>query len=85
MEEKLIGRITHYFNNIGVGVIEVTEGTLKDSDTIHIKGATSDFEQKVSSMQIEHQSVKVAKAGQSVGLKTEQPVRENDQVYLVTE
>lgn len=85
MEEKLIGRITHYFNNIGVGVIEITEDKLKDGETIHLKGATTDFEQTVSSMQIEHENVQVAQAGQSVGLKTEQPVREGDQVYLVKE
>ena len=85
MEEKLIGKITHYFTNIGVGVIEITEDNLRVGDSIHIKGATTDFEQKIESMQIEHENVEEAKAGQTIGLKTEQSVRENDQVYKIVE
>jgi len=85
MEEKLIGKVTHYFTNIGVGVIEITKNTLKAGDTIHIKGATTDFEQKVESIQVEHENVKQAKAGQAIGLKVEQAVRENDEVYKIVE
>ncbi|OGZ35781.1 MAG: hypothetical protein A3E90_01425 [Candidatus Portnoybacteria bacterium RIFCSPHIGHO2_12_FULL_40_11] len=85
MEEKLIGKVTHYFTNIGVGVIEITEDNLRVGDSIHIKGATTDFEQKIESMQIEHENVEEAKAGQTIGLKTEQSVRENDQVYKIVE
>ncbi|OGZ37304.1 MAG: hypothetical protein A3A94_03405 [Candidatus Portnoybacteria bacterium RIFCSPLOWO2_01_FULL_43_11] len=85
MEEKLIGKVTHYFTNIGVGVIEITEEILKVGDSIHVKGATTDFEQKIESMQIEHENVEEAKAGQTIGLKTEQSVRENDQVYKIVE
>jgi len=84
-EEKLIGKITHYFTNIGVGVIEVTEGELKVGDKIHIKGATSDFEQTVDSMQIEHENVEVAKKGDAIGLKVEQQVREGDEIYKAAE
>ncbi len=84
-EEKLIGKITHYFTNIGVGVIELTDGNLKVGDKIHIKGATSDFEQNVDSMQVEHENVENAKKGQAVGLKVEQQVREGDEVYLAAE
>ncbi|MFH1461073.1 MAG: EF-Tu/IF-2/RF-3 family GTPase [Patescibacteria group bacterium] len=85
MEEKLVGKITHYFTNIGVGVIEVTNGKLKKGDKIHIKGATTDFEQSIDSMQIEHENVEKAKKGEAAGLKVEQQVREGDEVYLVTE
>ena len=83
MEEKLIGRITHYFTNIGVAVLELTDGKLSVGDKIHIKGATSDFEQMIDSMQIEHESVEKAKKGDAVGLKVEQQVRESDDVYRV--
>jgi len=85
MEEKLIGKITHYFTNIGVGVIEITTGDLKVGDKIHIKGATSDFEQTIDSMQIEHESIEKAKKGDAVGLKADQQVREGDQVFKVVE
>jgi len=85
MEEKLIGKITHYFNKIGVGVIEISEGKLKAGDKIHIKGATTDFEQSVSSMQIEHETVEKASAGQAIGMKVEQAVHEGDEVYKIEE
>lgn len=85
MEEKLIGKITHYFTNIGVAIIEIAEGGLSVGDKVHIKGATSDFEQVVESMQIEHESVEKAKKGQTIGLKAEQQVREGDQVFKIVE
>jgi len=81
-EEKLIGKVSHYFTKISVGIIEL-EDTVKVGDTIHIKGATTDFTQQVESMQIEHESINEAKAGQSIGLKINEPVRENDKVYKV--
>ena len=83
MEEKLVGKITHYFTNIGVGVIEVTDGSLKVGDKIHIKGATSDFEMDVKEMQIDHESVDTAKKGQAVGMKVDEQVREGDEVFLI--
>lgn len=82
-DEKKIGKVTHYFSKIGVGVMELS-GELKVGDKIHIKGATTDFEQKVDSMQIEHENVEKAKKGQSIGLKVSEPVREHDKVYKVT-
>lgn len=82
MEEKLIGKITHYFSNIGVGIIELSD-ELKVGDTIHVKGATSEFEQNVDSMQVEHQDIEKAKKGDAVGIKVKDKVREGDEVYLI--
>lgn len=84
MEEE-IGKITHYFAKINVGVIELDKGELHVGDTIHIKGHTTDFYQKVQSMQIEHQATPSIKKGESAGLKVESPVREHDLVLLVKE
>lgn len=84
MAEKPVGKVTHYFTNIGVAVIEL-EDELRVGDVIHIKGHTSDFEEKVASIQIEHQSVEKADVGQAVGLKVSQHVREHDAVYKVIE
>ena len=75
-----IGRITHFFSKICVAVIELTD-PLNVGDTIALKGPSTDFEQVVESMQIEHQNVQSAKAGQSIGLKVAERVRENDLVY----
>ena len=84
MEEE-IGRITHYFSKINVGVLELSKGKLQIGDTIHFKGHTTDFYQKVESMQIEHKPVEVAEPGEPIGFKVESPVRENDLVFKVTE
>jgi putative protease len=81
-EGKLIGKVTHYFSKIGVAVIELSD-TLKVNDTIRIVGGETDFNQVVESMEIEHQKVKIAKAGESVGLKVSQKVREGYKVYKI--
>lgn len=84
MPEKLVGRVTHYYKRIGVAVVEVS-GRLRVGDTIHVKGATTDFEQTVDSMEIEHEPIGVAQAGQLIGLKIANKVRGSDGVYLVKE
>lgn len=75
-----IGHITHFFSKISVAVVELT-GTLAVGDTIVVKGPTTDFEQVVDSMQIEHENVERAEAGQSIGMKVAERVREKDIVY----
>jgi putative protease len=84
MEEKLIGKITHYYNKINVAIVELS-ATVKIGDKIHIKGHATDFEQTVSSMQIEHQNIETAKKGDVIGLKVDQKVKEGDLVYVVKE
>ncbi|MEO0142318.1 MAG: hypothetical protein ABIL70_07340 [candidate division WOR-3 bacterium] len=83
--EKLIGVVTHYFNKIGVAVIEITDDELNIGDTIHIKGHTTDFKQVVNSMQIEHKPIEKAKKGESIGMKVDSVVHEKDQVFKVIE
>ena len=75
-----VGHITHFFAKISVAVVELTV-PLAVGDRILIKGPTTDFEQVVESMQIEHQNIERAEAGQSIGLKIEQRVRGKDIVY----
>ncbi|MCX8171121.1 MAG: translation elongation factor-like protein [Candidatus Bathyarchaeota archaeon] len=82
LELKEVGKVTHYFTKIGVAVISLTD-TLSVGDRILIKGMTTNFEQSVESMQIEHKNVNVAYRGQSVGLKVNQRVREGDKVYKI--
>lgn len=82
MEEKLIGKITHFYGRLNVGIIELSD-VLKVGDTIHIKGHTSDFTQQVSSMQVEHTSVDEAKPGDVIGIKVDQKIHLNDAVYKV--
>lgn len=78
---KQIGKITHYYNNIGVGVIAL-DGKIAAGDTIVIAGRGHEFEQTVNSMQVEHKEVDKAKSGDDVGLKVDQAVKPGDAVYL---
>jgi len=78
-----IGEIENFFSNISVAVLNVTDGTLKIGDKIKIKGATTDFEMQVKSMQIDRKDVESVKAGQKVGIKVPDRVRPKDEVFLV--
>ena len=84
MEDE-IGKITHYFSKIDVGIIKLSKGKLKVGDTIRIKGHTSDLTQEVESLQMEHESVDSISVGDEAGLKVKNPVRVKDKVFLVTE
>ncbi|MBI5287269.1 MAG: translation elongation factor-like protein [Deltaproteobacteria bacterium] len=84
MKEERIGIVSHYYTHLGVAAV-VLEGELAVGDTIHIKGHTSDFTQKVESIQIEHRDVTLAKNGDNVGIRVKEHAREHDVVYKVVE
>lgn len=83
MAEELVGTVSDYFARIEVIGIELV-GTLKVGDTIHIQGHTTDLEQVVESMQIEHEQVEEAKAGDAVGIRVKDRCRKGDKIYKVT-
>ena len=83
MAEQLIGQVTHYFSKAGVAAVKITEGELRVGDTIHVVGHTSDFTQKVESMQVEHEAIEMAKVGDEIGLKIIEHAREHDNVFRV--
>lgn len=77
-----IGRITHFFSKAGVAIIELS-ATVNKGDKIVIRGSTTNIEQTIDSMEIEHKQILNAIAGQSIGLKVSGHVREGDVVYKV--
>ena len=81
--KKQIGEITHFFDHISVAVVKLSD-KVKEGEKILVDGATTSFEQTVSSMQVEHKQVKEAKKGESIGLKVADKVRPGDKVYRVT-
>lgn len=81
-EEKEIGKITHYFDKISVGVINLSS-SLKVGQTIRVKGVNEDFEQEIESMQLDHKDVKTAKKGDLVAIKVNNPVHKNDKILSV--
>jgi len=84
MEEKLIGKVTHFYGKPSVGMIALSDA-LKVGDTIRVKGKNLDFTQKITSMRIEFTDVNEAKAGDLIGTKVDQKVHKDDEVYKVTE
>ena len=79
--EERIGIVTHYYGDLSVAAVTLESGGLRVGDTIHVVGHTSDFRQRVESMQLEHESVAQAAPGQEIGLKVTAHAREHDVVY----
>ena len=81
--EERIGVVTHYYTHLGVAIIQLETGMLREGETVHIKGHTSDFMQPVGSMELNHVHVSTTRAGESFGLKVKEHAREHDVVYRV--
>lgn len=79
-----IGKVTHYYDKIGVAVVEVKNQPLKVGDTVKFTGHDQEFTQTIVSLQIEHEKVKQVPAGETAGLKVDKPVKEGDELYLAT-
>ncbi|KXA90427.1 translation elongation factor-like protein [candidate division MSBL1 archaeon SCGC-AAA259B11] len=82
VEKEKVGEVTHYFTDISVGVIDLS-GTVEIGDKISIEGATTNFQQEIESMEIEHEDVEKAGAGDAIGIKVKDRVREGDIVYRI--
>ena len=77
-----IGTVTHYFAHVSVAVVKLDPGTtLRVGDNIHIKGHTSDFGQRVDSLQIGHAQVDEVGPNDDFGMKVKDHAREHDVVY----
>lgn len=85
IHERKIGTVSHWYSRLGVAAIDLTEGDLHVGDRVHVLGHTTDLVQPVRSLQIHHHFVQEAHAGESVGVKMGEHVREHDDVYLVSE
>lgn len=83
MPEIEVGRVNDFFAHIGVAGVDLS-GALAVGDTIHITGHSTDLQQTVESLQVEHQAVSRAGAGASVGIKVRERCRRGDHVFKVT-
>jgi putative protease len=83
MEEEKVGKVEKFFVKPSVAAIEVTAGVLKPGDKLHFKGHTTDFEETITSMQMDNQPIEEARPGDLIGIKVKERVRENDTVYKV--
>ena len=80
-EEVEVGKVSIFFAKPSVAAVEITSGTLTVGDSVRFKGATTNFDQRIESMEIDRKPVPNAAAGQSVGIKVRERVRPHDRVY----
>jgi putative protease len=83
MVEEKIGIVEHFFTNINVAAIKITDGELTIGDTVHFVGAHTDFTQHIDHMEINRAPVQIAKKGDAIGIKVQDKVREHDIVYKI--
>jgi len=76
-----VGKVTHYYDKIGVAVVELSADLAKGDRIKFVRGNEDLFEQTVESMQVEHNQIESASKGKTVGLKVEQPVREGAEIF----
>jgi putative protease len=81
--EQTIGVVTGYYGKIGVAVVRLNEGAVAVGNRLRFHGATTEFTQRVESLQIEHQPVERAERGQEVAVKVRERVRRGDRVSRV--
>ena len=82
-KEVLIGKVTHYFPQVKAGALILKSGALTVGDTVHIKGHTTDFKQKIKSMQVDRNPIEKASKGYEIGILVKARVRVNDDVYKI--
>jgi putative protease len=82
MAEKPVGQVTHYYDHIGVAVLQLTDA-IRVGDELRFRGHTTDFKQVLGSLQIEHEPVESAGPGDDVAAKVDQPVRAGDTVFRI--
>ncbi|MBI2475651.1 MAG: hypothetical protein HYV67_00190 [Candidatus Taylorbacteria bacterium] len=74
-KEKEIGKVTHWYDKIGVAVVKLS-AALKVGDKIKVKRGEEEFEDLVSSMQLDHAPVQGGKKGQEVAVKLSRPAKD---------
>ncbi|MCP4038676.1 MAG: translation elongation factor-like protein [bacterium] len=85
LHSKRVGAVAHYYPRAGAAVIVLEADALSIGDTIHVRGHTTDFTQKIETLRCNDEDVTSATAGQSVGIRLERPAREGDDVFVLTE
>jgi hypothetical protein len=78
-----IGLVTHYYSHLSVAIVRLESGTLRVGDVIQIRGHTTDFSQKVESLEVNHAPVTEVGSKEEFGLKVAEHAREHDVVFKV--
>lgn len=81
--EKEVGYVDHWFGHLNVAGVKVTDDSIKEGDTLHFKGHTTDFTETIVSIELEHEHMDRANSGDDVGVKVTNRCRVHDKVYKV--
>ncbi|MCD6305605.1 MAG: translation elongation factor-like protein [Deltaproteobacteria bacterium] len=84
MPEEQVGVVVKFFAKPSVAALEITQGTIQKGDILKYKGHTTDFTETIASMEVDNQPVDQAKAGDLIGVKVSERVREGDKVYKIS-
>ena len=82
MAQTPVGQVTHFYSNLNVAIIKLAK-KLTIGDKVHFEGHSTNFDQVVSEMQLNHENIQEGKKGQDVGVKVTDKVREGDKVSIV--
>lgn len=80
--DKLIGKVVHYYDKLGVAIIDLKSGGLKVGDELKFKRGDEEFTQKVNSLQVDYKEVESVKKGDSFGLKVDKPTKPGTEVFV---
>ena len=81
--DKSIGKVVHYYDKLGVAIIDLSSGGLKVGDELKFKRGEEEFSQKLESLQVDHLDVESVKKGDSFGVKVDKPTKVGTEVFLV--
>lgn len=81
--DKPVGKVVHFYDKLGVAIIDLDKGGLKVGDEVKFKRGDEEFSQKIESLQVEHESVDSVKKGDSFGVKVSQPTKPGTEVFRV--
>ena len=81
--DKQIGKVTHYYDKLGVAIVDLEKGSLKVGDSVKFKHGEDEFTQKIESLQIERANVDSVKKGDAFGLKVDKPTKPGTLVFGV--
>lgn len=79
--DKPVGKVVHYYDKLGVAIIDLSKGGLKIGQEVKFKHGDDEFSQKVESLQVEHEPVTEVKKGDSFGVKVDKPTKVGTEVY----
>ncbi|MEE2679540.1 MAG: translation elongation factor-like protein [Myxococcota bacterium] len=83
-EADRVGRVTHYWDHVSAAGVEIERGELQVGDTIHVRGHTTDYYQRIDTLQRNRTPVQRAGVGEEIAVHVSQRVRDGDSVYKIS-